>query len=358
MHGLPEWTQVSIFYNYVNTPTRMMLDASANGTLLYKPSREGLEILEKLDLNDYQHPTTRRGTMRRETAQLDSFDTILAQISAITNMVKNMQKQSTIQEAKALDLFCEICGSNHDTSECGQHPESSCYVGNFNRNAMSNTTSNQQGYQDQPKQGQQLNQPRQEYQEPNNYRTLENTLNTFMTQTSAYMARTDKLIQKTDAFMDRTEIKMQNQEVALNDTEVAKGTTHEKCKAILTRSGKVLNPPTESRKGEATVDNSKVTSGTDIPATADIPASTDLDHNIPPEPKESEITSAVHINLPLVEALQQIPNYAKFLKDMVSRKIRIGEFETAVATEACLAMMHSKVPTKKTDPGSFTIPAP
>ncbi|KAL4368750.1 hypothetical protein GQ457_05G020490 [Hibiscus cannabinus] len=41
MHGLPEWTQVSIFYNSVNTPTRMMLDASANGTLLDKPPQEG-----------------------------------------------------------------------------------------------------------------------------------------------------------------------------------------------------------------------------------------------------------------------------------------------------------------------------
>ncbi|KAK9044977.1 hypothetical protein V6N11_058867 [Hibiscus sabdariffa] len=53
MHGLPKWTQVSIFYNSVNTPTRMMLDASANGTLLDKPPRESLEILEKLAQNDY-----------------------------------------------------------------------------------------------------------------------------------------------------------------------------------------------------------------------------------------------------------------------------------------------------------------
>ncbi|KAK9033666.1 hypothetical protein V6N11_049852 [Hibiscus sabdariffa] len=50
-----------------------------------------------------------------------------------------------------------------------------------------------------------------------------------------------------------------------------------------------------------------------------------------------------------------MPNYAKFLKDMVSRKRRIGEFETAVATETCLALMHNKVPAKKTDPRSFTI---
>ncbi|KAK8696376.1 hypothetical protein V6N13_001512 [Hibiscus sabdariffa] len=116
MHGLPEWTQVSIFYNSVNTPTRMMLDASANGTLLDKPPREGLEILDKLAQNDYQHPTSRRGNARRGTAQLDSSDTILAQLASLTNMVKNMQKQPHIQEVKAFDAFCEQCESNHDAS--------------------------------------------------------------------------------------------------------------------------------------------------------------------------------------------------------------------------------------------------
>ncbi|KAK8990225.1 hypothetical protein V6N11_008931 [Hibiscus sabdariffa] len=40
---------------------------------------------------------------------------------------------------------------------------------------------------------------------------------------------------------------------------------------------------------------------------------------------------------------------------MVSRKNQIEEFETAAATETCLALMHNKVPTKKADPWSFTI---
>ncbi|KAK9008549.1 hypothetical protein V6N11_075438 [Hibiscus sabdariffa] len=96
MHGLPEWTQVSIFYNSVNTPTKMMLDASANVTLLDKSPRESLEILDKLAQNDYQHPTSRRGTTRRGPAQLDYSDTILAQIASLTHMVKNMQKQPHI----------------------------------------------------------------------------------------------------------------------------------------------------------------------------------------------------------------------------------------------------------------------
>ncbi|KAK9020710.1 hypothetical protein V6N11_010727 [Hibiscus sabdariffa] len=241
MHGLPEWTQVSIFYNSVNTPTRMMLDASANGTLLDKPPRESLEILDKLAQNDYQHPTARRGSARRGSAQLDSSDNILAQIASLTNMVKNMQKQPHIQEVKAVDAFYDQCGSNHDASECGQQVESSCYVGNYSRNNTSNTYNpawrnhpnfswknqsntlnpqqpTQTGFQNQPRQNQQT-QPRQELHQPTEYKSLENTLNQFMAQTSVYMARTDRFIKKTDAFMDKTEMKLQNHDATLKSLE-------------------------------------------------------------------------------------------------------------------------------------------
>ncbi|KAL4324813.1 hypothetical protein GQ457_11G025870 [Hibiscus cannabinus] len=386
MHGLPEWTQVSIFYNSVNTPTRMMLDASANGTLLDKPPRESLEILYKLTQNDYQHPTSRRGSTRRGPAQLDSSDTILAQIASLTNMVKNMQNQPHIQEVKALDAFCEQCGSNHDASECEQQVESSCYVGNYNKNVMSNTYNptlrnhpnfswknqnntlnpqqpTQTGFQNQPRQNQQQLLPRQEYQQPTDYKSLENTLTQFMAQTSAYMARTDKFIQKTDAFMDRTEMKLQNHDATLksletqvgqisqilssrpiggfpSDTEVAKGATHEQCKAITTKSGKILM----NNQGGMAANPSPAT---DTPAKADEPAQASEDHSNPhtatgESSAESSHAQAVHINLPLVEALQQIPNYAKFLKDMVTRKKHIEEFETAAATKTCLALMHNK----------------
>ncbi|KAK8558327.1 hypothetical protein V6N13_038800 [Hibiscus sabdariffa] len=231
-----------------------------------------------------------------------------------------------------------------------------------------------------------------------------------MAQTSAYMARTDRFIQKTDAFMDTTEMKLQNHDATLksletqigqisqilssrpiggfpSDTEVAKGATHEQCKAITTKSGKIL---INNQTGMAV----NLSPATDTPAETVDPAQASEDHSIPhtttgessvesshaqsgkpeeirpPPPfpqrlkkqkqdyqfkKFLDILKQVHINLPLVEALQQMPNYAKFLKDMVTRKKRIEEFETAAATETCLALMHNKVPAKKTDPGSFTI---
>ncbi|KAK8670313.1 hypothetical protein V6N13_105069 [Hibiscus sabdariffa] len=154
------------------------------------------------------------------------------------------------------------------------------------------------------------------------------------------------------------------------DTEVAKGATHEQCKAISTRSGKILMTPNKDKQGEETVANSKAAAVPYNPAQADTPASVGEDHYTQIEPKEVDTIASnpqpkptrrdtaedIHINLPLVEALQQMPNYANFLKDMVSRKARIGEFETVAATKACLAMMHNKVPAKRTDLGSFTIP--
>ncbi|KAK8560039.1 hypothetical protein V6N12_012845 [Hibiscus sabdariffa] len=162
-----------------------------------------------------------------------------------------------------------------------------------------------------------------------------------MTQTSAYMARTDQFIQKIDAFMDRTDIRMQNQEAALkslenqvrqisqvlksrplggcpSDTEVAMGATHEQCKAISTRSGKVLKTPTENEQGEATVANSKATSNRDSATPVDTPTSEGEDHNIPSEHEEAEITTTTpqpkQPNETTLEELRPPPPFSQRLK--------------------------------------------
>ena len=64
----------------------------------------------------------------------------------------------------------------------------------------------------------------------------------------------------------------------------------------------------------------------------------------------------LHINIPLVEALEQMPNYAKFMKDLVTKKRRFGEFETVALTEECSAILQNKLPPTLKDPGNFTIP--
>ena len=64
----------------------------------------------------------------------------------------------------------------------------------------------------------------------------------------------------------------------------------------------------------------------------------------------------LHINIPPIEALGQMPSYVKFMKDILSKKCKLGEFETVGQTKAHSAILKNKLPPKLKDPGSFTIP--
>ncbi|XP_062114199.1 uncharacterized protein LOC133825248 [Humulus lupulus] len=51
-----------------------------------------------------------------------------------------------------------------------------------------------------------------------------------------------------------------------------------------------------------------------------------------------------------------MPNYVKFLKDILTNKRSLGEFEMVALNEGCSAIWKNKIPPKLKDPGSFTIP--
>ena len=69
-----------------------------------------------------------------------------------------------------------------------------------------------------------------------------------------------------------------------------------------------------------------------------------------------DILKKIHINIPFADALEQIPNYVKFLKDIVSKKRRLEEFETVKLFEECSAIFQKKLSQKLKDSGSFTLP--
>jgi hypothetical protein len=69
-----------------------------------------------------------------------------------------------------------------------------------------------------------------------------------------------------------------------------------------------------------------------------------------------EILRKVQINIPLLDAIKQIPSYAKFLKDCCTNKRRFQDHETVALTEEVSAVLLRKLPPKLKDPGSFTIP--
>ena len=69
-----------------------------------------------------------------------------------------------------------------------------------------------------------------------------------------------------------------------------------------------------------------------------------------------EIFKKLHINIPFDEALEQMLGYVKFIKDILSKKRKLGDYEIVALSEECSVILQKKLPPKLKDPGSFTIP--
>ncbi|KAJ9558321.1 LOW QUALITY PROTEIN: hypothetical protein OSB04_012935 [Centaurea solstitialis] len=67
-----------------------------------------------------------------------------------------------------------------------------------------------------------------------------------------------------------------------------------------------------------------------------------------------DLIKRVDINVPLVDLIAGVPSYARFLKELVANKARMGPEEIAFLNAECSATLSDTL--KKGDPGSFIIP--
>jgi hypothetical protein len=64
----------------------------------------------------------------------------------------------------------------------------------------------------------------------------------------------------------------------------------------------------------------------------------------------------LEINIPLLEALEQMPTFSKFMKDIISKR-RTTDTNPIILTKTCSAILQGmKIPIKKEDRGVVTIP--
>jgi len=69
-----------------------------------------------------------------------------------------------------------------------------------------------------------------------------------------------------------------------------------------------------------------------------------------------DMMNKIYIDVPFTEVLTQMPTYAKFLKEILSKKRKIEECETVNLMEECSAIIQNRLPPMFKDPGSFSIP--
>ncbi|KAL0394796.1 UNVERIFIED_CONTAM: hypothetical protein Slati_4445800 [Sesamum latifolium] len=69
-----------------------------------------------------------------------------------------------------------------------------------------------------------------------------------------------------------------------------------------------------------------------------------------------ETLRKVEVNISLLDAIKQIPLYAKFLKEMCTNKSKLRGNERVIMGENVSAILQRKLPPKCKDPGTFSIP--
>nr|XP_027068449.1 uncharacterized protein LOC113693886 [Coffea arabica] len=178
--------------------------------------------------------------------------------------------------------------------------------------------------------------------------------------------------------MYRNTVNNRNQGDLPSKTEV---NPREHVKAITLRSGKELGEPPvvesgrefERRenkqfselgeddkkikgKGKVEENESQMGDTTPIPLPVSFPQRLKLSRNNKEFEKFVNIFKQLHVNIPFVDAILQISSYAKFLKEIMTKKRKLVDSETITLTEECSVIIQNKLPPKLKHPGSFTVP--
>ncbi|XP_070031597.1 uncharacterized protein [Nicotiana tomentosiformis] len=69
-----------------------------------------------------------------------------------------------------------------------------------------------------------------------------------------------------------------------------------------------------------------------------------------------ESTKLTEVNIPLIDALREMPGYANIMKDLMSRKFDFQDLAIVTLTQTCIAVVSRPIAEKLSDPESITIP--
>ncbi|XP_070011065.1 uncharacterized protein [Nicotiana sylvestris] len=72
--------------------------------------------------------------------------------------------------------------------------------------------------------------------------------------------------------------------------------------------------------------------------------------------KFMEMLRQIQLNIPLMDALREMPGYAKMMKDIMLQKFDFQDLSTVTLTLTFSAVVTKSMAQKMSDPGSFTIP--
>ncbi|KAM2617516.1 hypothetical protein TB1_033901 [Malus domestica] len=414
-HQMKEELLLQYFYEGLLPLERQMLDASAGGALVDKTPRDAKTLIANRALNAQQY----EGVGQRDTPrphhvnEVSSISELQSQMANLTSMLSQLVEGPKMQGT----TICGVCSiQGHQSDQCPQLIENGGWesanaVGYGNQNQPRNdpfSNTYNPGWRDHPnfrwrdapQYGQQsgFRQPLgffprpMEPQPPPQAQSSQTNPGTSMNDDKTYQLLTTMAQGMQNQAKEVNELKKQMAEFLGQFRENGKlpSTTvvnpkggFESAKAITLRSGKEVRNKEDEKiqleEDENTYPTARVPSPmpqpskTSHPSTSgkNVPNVVISNTNLPNVPFPSRFLQSkneeeekdvletfrkVHVNIPLLNAIKQIPKYAKCLKKLCTTKKRVREKEVVYVSENVSAILQHKLPPKCKDPGSFTIP--
>nr|XP_027067750.1 uncharacterized protein LOC113693401 [Coffea arabica] len=409
-HQISEQLVIQYFYEGLLFGDRSIIDAASGGALVNKTPQEARDLIEGMAENSQQFGTREDVPIRRvNEVETPSMQQQLAELTAFV-------RQQAVRNASQARV-CGICtGMGHSADMCpmiqeetaeqvnmADHapaprkqydPYSSTYnpgwrdhsILSYGGNRQPNFTPNRQSnfVPNKPPGYQQQYQPRPP-PAPSSGSSLEEMMKQMMTTMAQNQQRTEATImqhqQRTDSEMQDIRNQISQMATTINRLDAQNQgklpsqpeLNPKNVSAMTLRSGKEVQGPEPvipKDKDEEKIENElerEDSNGADLKVLPDpvITAKT----NPPPFPsrlekskkhdkekKILEVFRKVEINIPLLDAIKQVPKYAKFLRDLCVNRRRLRGDERVIVGENVSAVLQRKLPSKCGDPGMFTIP--
>ncbi|PIN01369.1 DNA-directed DNA polymerase [Handroanthus impetiginosus] len=380
-HGISEQLLIQYFYEGLLPMERRMMDAASGGAVVNKTPSEARNLISTMAANSQQFGFGNDSFRRVNEVSNSSLE---HQISNLTSLVQQLVAGKTHQ-VKA----CGICANtNHPTDMCPTLQEEPCEqtnaVGGFpgppqrKYDPYSNTYN--PGWRDHPNFSYRTRQPNyqnfQHKQPPPQQPTsssgmsLEDIVKSLATNTQQFQQETRKSIQDLEKQVGQLATSLNRLESQGKLPSQTVINPKQNASAITLRNGKELKEPTNKAKKCSPEEEAEKEIATS-PSQSQKPEG-ELPNSVvvqPPFPErfskskkqeeEKEILETfrkVEVNIPLLDAIKQIPRYAKFLKELCTNKKKLKGNERISVGENVSAVLQRKLPPKCKDPGIFSIP--
>ncbi|XP_057451945.1 uncharacterized protein LOC130743734 [Lotus japonicus] len=369
-HQISEQLLVQYFYEGLLNMERHLIDAACGGALNDMTPTEARQLFEKMAANSQQFQTRSNDVVKPVNEigtdpRMDKLEKRMETIaSLVTQLAMNQNKPS--QQAKV----CGICTKDHNTDVCpslqeptDENPEA--YAANiFNNRPQQNYDLSSNRYNPGWR-----NHPNLRWQSKES--SLEDMLKQMTAQNMQFQQDTRSSIQNLTTQIGQmatsiNQLQSQNSDKLPSQTVV----NPRNVSAITLRSGKQIDAdhgpepePEPEKETETTATRTFQVQPPSIPLPFPPKA-------MPSKKKEEtdkgilEIFKKVEVNIPLLDALKQIPRYAKFLKELCTQKrklkgnerVRMGRNVSAIIGKAGKPAPVFDVPEKCEDPGTFSVP--